>query len=108
MSPKYFFASVAVDVPNPCNGNLSVVFDSDSERLTLKYLIFHPRPSSFSSFQTSYSGIVKNEISFFAFVTCEKKVNNRSSGRHVTRLTLTMGVMNSRRKLGTFRSEGKK
>ena len=81
---------------------------SGDERLTLKYLIFHPRPSSFSSFQTSYSGMVKNEISFFAFVTCKQKVNDDSSERDARRLTLTIGVMNSRRKLGTLRSEGKK
>lgn len=36
---------------------------------TLKYLIFQPRPSEVSSFHCSYSGIVKNEISFLFFET---------------------------------------
>ena len=71
MSPKYFCASRASLVPSP-----------------LKYLIFHPRPSSVSRFHASYSGMVKNETSFLALVT------------------LTMGVMNSTRKLGSLRSDG--
>lgn len=54
----------------------------------LKYLIFHPRPSCVSAFHASYSGIVKNESSFLALVT------------------LTMGVMNSTRKLGSLSSDG--
>lgn len=38
---------------------------------TLKYLIFHPRPSCVSSFHVSYSGMVKKEISFLPLVTYE-------------------------------------
>jgi hypothetical protein len=71
MSLKYFLASFVSLVPSP-----------------LKYLIFQPRPSSVSAFHASYSGIVKNEISFLPFET------------------LTIGVMNSTRKLGSLSSDG--